>query len=97
MKIRGTKIPLSWVRLLTNKDETIKMKLSTKMKRGWSRGVGVTDMFLFRRGCTFLVRPNLKKMVLCCINHGIKVLNGLFCEMNRMLLFVYSIGDVATD
>ena len=59
MKIRGTKMPLSWVRLLTNKDETIKMKLSTKMKRGWSRGVGVTDMFLFRSRCTFLVRPNL--------------------------------------
>ena len=44
-------MPLNWVRLLTNKDETIKMKLSTKMKRGWSRGVGVTDMFLFRRFC----------------------------------------------
>ena len=41
-------MPLNWVRLLTNKDETIKMKLSTKMKRGWPRGVGVTDMFLFR-------------------------------------------------
>ena len=29
MKIRGTKMPLSWARLLTNKDETIKMKLLT--------------------------------------------------------------------
>ena len=37
------------------------------------------------------------KTVFCCINHGIKVLNWLFLEMNRMLLFVYSTGDVATD
>ena len=69
------------------------------MKRGWSRGVGLTNTFPFRKRRTFLVWPNLEKMVFCCINHGIKVLNCRLCVVNRMFkfFFVYSIGDVATD
>ena len=67
----------------------------------------MTDMFLFNRRRTLLVfcfstylnllTLGISLRVFCFINHGIKVLNRLSGDMNRMLLFVYSIGDVSTD